>query len=188
MNSLAHIKTKLLAIIGLCLLSQSSFAAPTSYYLGPEDVLEISVWKEETLKREVLIRPDGKFSFPLIGEISAMGRTPEQIQLEVIQKLEKFIPDPVVTVLLTKVAAYKVYVIGQVKKPGQFVMGRFLNVVQALALAGGLTPFAAQDDIKIIRSVGNKQTAIPFRFSKIKTGRDLKQNILLIAGDVIVVP
>src|SRR3989304_2245177 len=107
----------------------------SKYFVGPEDVLEISVWKEKDLSREVLVRPDGKLSFPLVGEIEAANHTPLEIQEEINKRLKKYIPDPVITVLVTKVNAYKIYIIGQVNKPGQYMMGRYLDVMQALALA-----------------------------------------------------
>jgi len=158
------------------------------YLLGPEDVLEISVWKEENLQREVLVRPDGKISFPLVGDVLAEGRTPEQLRYEIASWLKKYIPDPVVTVLVKKVAANKIYVLGQINKPGQYMVGSYLDVMQALALAGGLNAFAAENDIRILRRHGNKEMVIPFEYSQVKKGRDLEQNIILKNGDVVVVP
>jgi len=158
------------------------------YVIGPEDLLEISVWKEESLQRNVLVRPDGKFSFPLIGDLHASGKTPDQLRAEIAGWLKKFIPDPVVTVLVTKVASYKVYVIGQVTKSGQYTVGRYLDVMQVLALAGGLTPFASESNIKILRRQDGKEVVIGFDFSQVKKGRNLEQNIILRRGDVVVVP
>ncbi|HEB63404.1 MAG TPA: polysaccharide export protein, partial [Gammaproteobacteria bacterium] len=111
------------------------------YLVGPEDILEISVWREESLQREVLVRPDGRISFPLVGDLQVAGSTPGEIQSKLSARLKKFIPDPVVTVVVTKVGGYKIYIIGQVKQSGQYAVGRYLDVVQALALAGGLTPY-----------------------------------------------
>jgi len=158
------------------------------YLLGPEDVLEISVWKEEDLQREVLVRPDGKISFPLVGDLHAEGKTPEQLRHEIAGWLRKYIPDPVVTVLVKKVAAYKIYILGQINKPGQYTVGNYLDVMQALALAGGLNAFAAEDDIRILRRQGNNEQVIPFEYSQVKKGRKLAQNIILRNGDVVVVP
>ena len=158
------------------------------YSIGPEDVLEISVWKEEGLQSEVLVRPDGKISFPLVGDIQAEGKTPEQLRHEIAGWLRKYIPDPVVTVLVKKIAAYKIYVLGQINKPGQYTVGIYLDVMQALALAGGLNPYAAENDIRIIRRQGDKEIVIPFEYSEVKKGRNLGQNIILKSGDVVVVP
>lgn len=169
-------------------LSAAETITSSGYLLGPEDVLEISVWKEESLQREVLVRPDGKISFPLVGDVHAEGKTPEQLRHEIAGWLKKYIPDPVVTILVTKVAGYKIYVIGQVKKAGQYAVGQYLDVLQALALAGGLTPFAAEGKIKIIRRESGTETVIPFDFSEVKKGQKLEQNIILRSGDVVVVP
>lgn len=159
-----------------------------AYRIGAEDILEISVWKEEGLKKEVLVRPDGGLSFPLAGDLHAAGKTTEQLQHEISQKLEKYIPDPVVSVGLLKVGANKIYVIGKVNKPGDYVAGRYLDVLQALSMAGGLTPFAAENDIKVVRREHGEEVALPFQYSQVKKGKRLDQNILLKGGDVVVVP
>jgi polysaccharide export outer membrane protein len=158
------------------------------YTVGPEDVLEISVWKEEGLKKEVLVRPDGGISFPLVGDIQATGKTADQIQQEVAQRLQKFIPEPVVSVAILKVAGNKIYVIGKVNKPGEYVAGRYVDVLQALSMAGGLTPFAAENNIKVLRKENGKDLVFPFRYSEVKRGGNLEQNIMLKGGDVVVVP
>lgn len=158
------------------------------YQIGPEDILEISVWKEDGLKKEVLVRPDGGLSFPLIGEVQAAGKTAGQLKKEIAQRLEKFIPDPVVSIALLKVVGNKIYVIGKVNKPGEFPTGRYVDVLQALSMAGGLTPFASENGIKVMRKEGGKDIVFPFRYSDVKNGEDLEQNIQLKGGDVVVVP
>lgn len=158
------------------------------YQIGPEDVLEISVWKEEGLKKEVLVRPDGGLSFPLIGEVQAVGKTTAQIQKEITDRLEKFIPDPVVSVSLLKVVGNKIYVIGKVNRPGEFPAGRYVDVLQALSMAGGLTPFASENNIKVLRKENGKDVVMPFRYSQVQKGENLDQNIILKSGDVVVVP
>lgn len=175
-------------------------AAPTSepvkaevvvdpgYQIGPEDVLAISVWKEDGLKVEALVRPDGGISFPLIGDIEAAGKTAVQLREEIAKKLEKFIPDPVVSVGLLKVAGNKIYVIGKVNRPGEFPAGRYIDVIQALSMAGGLTTFAAENDIKVLRKEGGKDIVFRFRYSDVKSGENLEQNVQLKGGDVVVVP
>ena len=158
------------------------------YRLGAEDVLLVSVWKDEQLTREVVVRPDGMFSFPLVGDIPAENQTVDDIRGELVKRLTKIIPNPNVSVAVTKVASYKVYVVGRVNKPGEYVMGHYADVLQALSLAGGLTPFAGENDIKVMRRVRGEQQAIPFRYGDIRKGRDLEQNILLQRGDVVMVP
>lgn len=158
------------------------------YRLGAEDTLLVSVWKDEQLTREVIVRPDGMFSFPLVGDIQAEERTVEDIRSDLVKRLTKYIPNPNVSVAVTKVISYKVYVIGRVNKPGEYVIGHYTDVLQALSLAGGLTPFAAENEIKVMRRVRGEQYAIPFRYGDVRKGRDLEQNILLQRGDVVMVP
>ena len=158
------------------------------YLLSPEDILEISVWKEESLTKQVVIRPDGAFSFPLVGDVQATAKTVETIREEIKERLKKYIPEPVVSVSLLKVTGYKIYVIGRVNKPGEFVTGRFVDVLQALAMAGGLTPFAAENDIRILRRVDGNEYVRSFRYADVRKGQHLEQNILLRSGDTVVVP
>lgn len=158
------------------------------YRLGAEDVMLISVWKDEQLTREVVVRPDGMFSFPLIGDVQAEDRTVDQIRTDLVQRLTKYIPNANVSVAVTKVVSYKVYVVGRVNKPGEYLIGHYTDVLQALSLAGGLTPFAAENDIKVMRRVGREQHAIPFRYGDVRRGRELEQNIVLQRGDVVMVP
>lgn len=158
------------------------------YRLGAEDVLLVSVWKDEQLTREVVVRPDGMFSFPLVGDIQAEERTVEDIRGDLVKRLTKYIPNPNVSIAVTKVISYKVYVVGRVNKPGEYVVGHYTDVLQALSLAGGLTPFAAENEIKVMRRVRGEQYAIPFRYGDVRKGRDLEQNIILHRGDVVMVP
>jgi polysaccharide biosynthesis/export protein len=162
--------------------------AVATYEIGPEDVLDISVWKEKDLQREVVVRPDGWLTFPLVGNIQAAGRTPGQLENEIRNRLKKYIPDPVVTVAVKQVHGLKIFVIGKVGKPGEYMVGRYVDVLQALTLAGGLTPFADEDSIKIVRKQNGKETVIPFDYSQVKRGRGLDQNIQLKSGDVVLVP
>jgi len=159
-----------------------------AYRLGPEDMVEIAVWREEGLKKEVLVRPDGLISFPLAGEVIAAGRTAVEIRDDITQRLQRYLSDPVVSVTVTRIAAQKFYVIGRVNKPGEYLSGRYIDVMQALSMAGGLTPFASPNDIRVLRREGTKELVIPFRYSDVAKGRDLQQNILLNPGDVVVVP
>jgi polysaccharide export outer membrane protein len=158
------------------------------YQLGPEDVIEISVWKEPDLTKQVAIRPDGKISYPFIGEVQAAGKTVKQLREEISKRLEKYVTDAQVTVILLKTQTYKIYVVGKVNKPGEFQLGRPADVMQALAMAGGLTPFASPSKIVILRHVGNTEKSLPFDYKAVSKGEFLEQNITLIPGDVVVVP
>jgi len=171
----------------------AAVAAPTAteaggYGVNPGDLLEISVWKEVDLQKQVVVRPDGYFSFPLTGDIRAEGRTVEDVRREVASRVARFVPDPVVSVAIMEPRGSKVYVIGQVNRPGEFPINRFVDIVQALSMAGGTTPFAQLDNIKILRREGNTQLAIPFAYSDIAAGRRLQQNIVLKPGDTVLVP
>lgn len=175
----------------LLLIYSEAMGAPqieAGYRLGAEDVLLISVWKDEQLTREVVVRPDGMFSFPLVGDIQAEEHTVEDIRLDLIKRLTKFIPNPNVSVAVIKVLSYKIYVVGRVNKPGEYLIGHYTDVLQALSLAGGLTPFAGENDIKVIRRTKSQQQVFPFRYSDVRKGKDLEQNILLQRGDTVMVP
>lgn len=174
----------------ICFAADTAEAVPvdTAYRVGPEDVLDISVWKEEGLRKEVLVRPDGGISFPLVGELQAAGKTADEIRAEVTARLGSKINDPVVSVSVLKVAGNKIYVIGRVARPGEYVAGRYIDVLQALTMAGGLTPFAAEDDIRILRKRAGRDEVFEFEYSDVRKGRKLEQNIILQGGDVVVVP
>lgn len=168
--------------------ARSEALADAGYRIGPEDTLEISVWREEGLQREVLVRPDGMVSFPLAGDVMAAGKTAEEVSKEIRKRLVKYMPDPVVSVSVNKVAGYKIYVLGEVAKPGEFTVGRYVDVLQALTLAGGLTPYASENGIKILRRENGKEVVLPFRYSAVRSGDGLGQNIMLRSGDVVMVP
>lgn len=163
-------------------------AAGHAYTVQPGDILEISVWREEGLEKQVVVRPDGGLSFPLVGNVQANGKSIEDLQTEVAGKLKRFIPDPSVNVSVLKLDGNKVYVIGKVNRPGEFPATRRVDVMQALSMAGGMTPYAAVNKIRILRREGSKQTAIPFAYGEIEKGESLDQNIVLQSGDVVVVP
>ena len=160
-----------------------------AYTVKPGDVLSIAVWKEPDLQGPVLVRPDGSFSFPLAGQIDARGRTVAELQQTVTDRLKKFISDPVVTVSISEVKGNKVYVLGQVNKPGEFIVNPRVDVMQALSMAGGTTAFASLGEIMILRRLETgQQQSLPFRYADVARGRNLQQNIMLQAGDVVVVP
>lgn len=158
------------------------------YLIQPGDVLAVVVWKEEDLKQEVLVRPDGGISFPLAGDIDAAGHTVQEVKQTIVDRIKEFIPDPVVTVLVQKTEGNAIYVLGKVMRAGAFVMQRPMDVTQALAMAGGLATFADENGISILRRTGGTQSALEFRYGDVQKGKSLDQNIMLQPGDVVVVP
>jgi len=160
------------------------------YRVQPGDVLFVSVWDEEQLQREAVVRPDGSFAFPLVGDVQAAGRSVDQIRADITRRLQKYIPEAAVTVSVKKIVGNKIFVLGQVKRPGEFVINANTDVMQALSMAGGVTPFADLDGIKILRRdrATGQQKAIPFNYKQILKGRHLEQNILLQSGDTVLVP
>ena len=177
-----------LMLIFVAAFAQDSQSPITSYKVLPGDVLLISVWKEPDLQLEVLVRPDGAFSFPLAGDISTSNRSVLDLKDEITKRLSRYISDPVVTVSVREVLGNKIYVIGQVVRPGVFIVNPQVDVMQALSMAGGTTPFAALNGIKILRRSGKEQRAISFRYNDVVKGNNLQQNIVLQSGDVVVVP
>lgn len=181
-------------LTGLCLLmsvqvASAAEASEENYLINSGDVLSISVWREESLQiTDVLVRPDGYIAFPLVGNLRVAGKSVPEISQEMSAKLTKFIPDPVVHVAVKALSGNLVYVIGKVTRPGVFPMGSRVDVVQALSMAGGMTPYAAANKVRILRREGNRQIAIPFAYGDIEKGEQLEQNIVLRAGDVVVVP
>ncbi len=171
-----------------CISAPVALAQDAAYRVLPGDVLTISVWKEPDLQGEVLVRPDGGFSFPLIGEVDARGKSLADLHKIVNERVARFIPEAVVTVSLKEINGNKVYVIGQVAKPGEFVITQRTDVMQALSMAGGTTPFAALGDIIVLRRSASGQRVLPFRYTDIVRGKSLEQNIQLESGDVVVVP
>lgn len=181
--------TALLMFLAAWLAPHLSLAAALpDYAIQPGDVLDISVWREPDLQREVLVRPDGGISFPLVGDLMAKGMTVAQLTDVIGEKLNRFIPDPVVTVSVKEMTGNRVYVLGRVNRPGEFTAMRPLSVMQALSMAGGLTPYADGKSILVLRGTGPEQAALPFNYKAVERGDSLEQNILLQAGDVVMVP
>ncbi len=160
----------------------------STYRIGPQDVLQISVWKDEILSREVIVRPDGYISFPLIGEVHAEDRPVEELAKEMDERLTEYVSDPRVSIVVAQVNSFKIYVIGKVNRPGEFQLGQSTDVMQALSLAGGLTPFAREGSIKVLRRINGKQTTSPFDYGDVLKGESLEQNIILQRGDIVMVP
>lgn len=179
-----------------CLATTTGRADPAAgtpianpYRIQAGDVLAISVWNEPELKRDVLVRSDGALSYPLAGDIPASGMSIEELRQLIEVRLAKYIPQAVVTVALNSSGGNRIYVLGKVNRPGEYPFGKPLDVMQAISLAGGLTPFAAPNDILILRrGPGGRQESIPFRYSEVVQGERLSQNVLLSGGDTVVVP
>ena len=170
-----------------------SFSAESSerYLINPGDVLSLHVRNEETLSlAEVLVRPDGYISVPIIGEVSVGDSSIPEITANIKSKLKAFLrDDPVVTVALSNINGNTIYVLGKVNRPGQFTLRSVTDITQALALAGGITTFADTNSIKVLRrNEEGKQRAIPFNYGAVKKGKQLEKNIILKSGDVVLVP
>ncbi len=190
MKLLSSILTFILALIALqggAVAAQDEKVADL-YKIQPGDVLMVSVWKESDLTQEVIVRPDGQITFPLIGEAAAAGHSVENLRLVISEGLKKYIPDPVVTVSVRQLTGNTVYVIGKVNRPGVFPIVRNVDVMQALSMAGGTSTYAAVNDIKILRRKNGQLKALSFKYAEVEKGKRLEQNIVLKAGDVVVVP
>lgn len=174
--------------IFLTTFTLSSFVQAESYYVGPGDVLEISVWRDETLSRELIVPPDGILSFPLIGDVNVASMSVTEIREIIKKKLTEYIPDASVSVMLKKIVSLNAYVIGQVKNPGVFQITMETRVMHLLSMAQGLTPFASERDIHILRQKNNKIEKIRFDYKEVLRGNNLEQDILLQRGDILVVP
>ncbi len=162
--------------------------AEAGYLVGPGDVLDISVWKDEALTRSCVVRPDGFISFPLVGEIPAAGRTALQVKAAMEAKLSRYVPGVDLSLEVKQINSLIIYVIGKVNNPGRFALSVDVNVLQALATAGGLNPFAKGRKIKVFRQGIHETTIFPFDYDEVVDGKQLEQNIHLRRGDVVVIP
>lgn len=162
-----------------------------AYLIGPEDVLEVLVWKNDALSKVVTVRPDGKISLPLIGDVQAAGLSATQVKEEISEKLKPFYKEaPAVSVIVQQVNSYAVFIVGEVQRPGKYVVKSGTTFLQAVALAGGFTPFASSNKILLLRrgNEDHKELAINIRFKDIVSGKQLEGNILLKPSDTIIVP
>ena len=159
-----------------------------AYIIGPEDVIDINVWKEPDMTRNVPVRPDGKISLPLINDVQAAGSTPQQLASTVTEKLRKFLTEPQVTVIVTQINSQRVFVVGEVLRAGAFPLIPGMTVLQALSSAGGFTTFADVKKIHVMRLVSGKHIELPFNYREVLKGDNPDQNIKLEPGDTVVVP
>jgi polysaccharide biosynthesis/export protein len=162
--------------------------ADPNYIIGPQDIVDISVWKEPDLSRSVPVRPDGKISLPLLNDIQAAGVTPVQLGAQITSNLAKYMTNPQVTVIVTQINSQRIYILGEIARAGSYTLLPQMTVLQALSDAGGFTAFANSKKIYILRQDNGKQQKIPFNYKDVISGKDPSQNIELKAGDTIIVP
>lgn len=161
---------------------------PADYVIGAEDVLEVIVWREKDLSTQVMVRPDGLVSLPLLNDVQAGGLTPEQFRERVSRAAAKFVESPSVTVIVRTINSRKVYVMGEVARPGTYPLTAPTTVLQLLGTAGGPTPFADLKDISVVRTIGEKTIFLPFNYREVTRGRKMEQNVLLRPGDTVIIP
>jgi polysaccharide export outer membrane protein len=158
-----------------------------AYAIGPGDILEISVWKNQDLTRQVIVLPDGTISFPLVGRFTAGGKSVAQLKAEMEKKISRYMPEPDLSIIVQQVNSMVVYVIGKVNRPGHIPLNRNISVLQALSMAGGLNIFADQQDLRIVRKIETGTLIIPFNYKAVTEDTMMEGNIQLQRGDVIVV-
>jgi polysaccharide export outer membrane protein len=157
------------------------------YRIGPEDVLSISVWKNDAMSRVVPVRPDGMISLPLLDDVMAAGLTPTELRNLLAQRLTEYVPSPAVTVIVNDVKSFKVSVIGEVIRPARYELKSRTSVLDVLALAGGFNQFAARTRIVVLRQEGDRKIRIPFNYNRVTNGSD-EENVYLKPGDIVLVP
>jgi len=183
--------TLLLALpaVGAQLADQTAAELPENYVIGLEDILSINVWKEPELSvKEVVVRPDGKISVPLVGDIQASGLTPMQLQERVSGRMKEYVAAPSVTIVVLRIGSRSVSIVGQVAKPGIYYLGAPMTVLELLARAGGIGPDAEEKKIAIVRTEGGKTVSYRFNYKDVSKGKHLEQNIELKNGDTVIVP
>ena len=163
-------------------------AVDPTYVIGPQDVLDISVWKEPEVSRVLPVRPDGKISLPLLRDVQAAGLTPSQLEARITEGLTGFITAPDVTVIVTAINSRRIYIVGEMTRPGAYPLLPGMTVLQALSNAGGFTQFANTKNIYVLREENGKQMKYPFNFKEVVKGKKSEQNINLKSGDTIVIP
>lgn len=203
-----HLRNHLVAVAAFLLIVTATFAGQNSggqaepnntstaqtaendpsYKIGAQDVLNISVWKEPDLTQTVPVRPDGKISMPLLNDVQAAGLTPTELRDHIAEALKKYVTDPVVTVIVTQINSERVYITGEVTHPGAFPLVPGMTILQALSSAGGFTNFANTKKIYMFRTVNGKRVDFPFNYKDVIHGKKLDENVVLQAGDTIVVP
>jgi polysaccharide export outer membrane protein len=159
-----------------------------NYRIGPLDVLDVNVWKEPEVSRQVPVRPDGKISLPLLNDVQAAGLTPAELGAQITKGLERFMTAPQVTVIVAQINSQRIYMLGEVANAGAYVLLPGMTVLQALSNAGGFTPFSNLKNIHVLRQENGKQLKLFFNYKEVISGKRTEQNIELKPGDTIVVP
>jgi polysaccharide export outer membrane protein len=161
---------------------------PPGYVIGPEDVLNILFWREKNLSGEVMVRPDGRISLPLLNDIQAAGLTTDELREKVMAEANKFVEDPTATIVVKQINSRKVFITGNVSKPGLYALAGPLDVLQLIALAGGLLEYSDSSKVRVMRKENGAPVAHLFNYDEVAAGKNLKQNIELKPGDTVVVP
>jgi polysaccharide export outer membrane protein len=161
---------------------------PADYLIGPEDQLTVVFWRDKDLTSDVAVRPDGRISLPLLNDIQAAGLTPEQLRVAITAAADKFMEDPTVTVVVRQINSRKVFITGQVTKPGTYGLAGPMTVLQLIASAGGVLEYADSKHILVMRTEDGRPMSFPFNYKDVLKRKNLKQNILLKPGDTVIVP
>jgi polysaccharide export outer membrane protein len=187
MPTSAHADSQAQARNGGAVTTAPPVALPADYVIGVDDILSVVFWKERDLSAEVVVRPDGKISLPMLNDVPAAGMTPEQLAEAIAKTATKYIRDPGATVMVREIRSRKVYVVGEVTKPGAFSLGNGMTVLQALAEAGGFTEYAKKSEVVIVRMESGTERRYKFNYNDVMRGKNTAQNIRLLAGDTILV-
>jgi polysaccharide export outer membrane protein len=161
---------------------------PADYVIGPDDVLSIVFWREAEMSGQVRVRPDGKISVPLLKDVNALGLTPDQLRGQLESDAKQFVTDPNATVVVVEINSRKIFVVGRVARPGVYDLNTPMNVLQAIATAGGLLEFADSKNIVVERKTHERTVRLPFNYGDVIRGKDADQNVLLQPGDTLIVP
>ena len=170
-----------------------SKSSSNEFLLGPEDVLEVVVWRNQDLSRQVIVRPDGMISMPVIGDVQAAGLTPDQLAEKITKRLKEYKENPTVSVSVKEVNSYNVFVLGEVMKPGKYQLKSYTTVLQAISLAGGFTPYASKNKLQVVRHVSNgtggwREVRLAMAYDDLLKGRGDPEYFMVRSGDTIVVP
>jgi len=161
---------------------------PRNYVIGPDDLLGIVFWRDKEMSTDARVRPDGRIALPLLNEIQAAGLTPEELQKRITEESKKYVEDASITIVVREINSLKVFITGQVSKPGTYPLTSATTVIQLIALAGGLGEYANAKNIMIMRNEAGKQISLKFNYREVASGKNLKQNIELKPGDTVIVP
>ena len=167
---------------------QPAEVAPDDYVIGPEDVLGVVFWREADISGDVTVRPDGRITLPVIGELQAAGLRPEELRQRIVAGAAKYLTEPNVAVVVRAINSRRIFVTGRVTTPGGHLLKGPLTVMQAIALAGGVTEYADAKNITVLRTVNGRTSRFPFNYKDVSRGKKLEQNVLLLPGDTVVVP